>query len=403
MLFGVVYFVQGLGSPTDGLLAQPVMALLKRSGFDAGDIAAFSAVAALPWAAKPLFGLLTDSVRLAGQRRRSWLVLATGASAAPFFGLFAASATSVTLPLLLAFLLVATFGVAFADVVTDALMVEKGRPRGITGRLQAVQWTAMYAATLLAGVLVGWLAQHGRDRLGFLLSGGFATLCCALAVLAVREGPAPKGGARDWAGLRRAFTSAPLPAVAGFLALWSFNPFGNAVLYVHWTTAVGFDEEFYGTTLATLSTGALAAGLGYVFLSRRLSFSGLVHLTVLGGVGANLGYAFVDDRGSALVASFAAGFTYMTASLTQLDLAARLCPPRFAGTVFASLMAITNVSLASAGALGGRFYEEWKEALGAGTAFQVLVAAGALLTAACWSFLPWLHPAEPRSDLTLGP
>ena len=30
----------------------------------------------------------------------------------------------------------------------DALMVEKGQPRGLTGRLQSVQWASMYAATI---------------------------------------------------------------------------------------------------------------------------------------------------------------------------------------------------------------------------------------------------------------
>ena len=57
-------------------------------------------------------------------------------------------------------LFVPTIGVAFSDVVIDALMVEEGQPRGLTGRLQSVQWAAIYAATILTGVLGGYLSQY---------------------------------------------------------------------------------------------------------------------------------------------------------------------------------------------------------------------------------------------------
>ena len=35
------------------------------------------------------------------------------------------------------------FGLAFTDVLTDALMVENGRGLGLTGAFQSVQWAAI--------------------------------------------------------------------------------------------------------------------------------------------------------------------------------------------------------------------------------------------------------------------
>ena len=80
---------------------------------------------AIPWALKPLYGLISDLRPLAGSRRRGYLIAAgamarsgfLAAPASPGFGL-------------LAWLSAATLAVAFADVAADALMIEVGGPLG---------------------------------------------------------------------------------------------------------------------------------------------------------------------------------------------------------------------------------------------------------------------------------
>ena len=64
ILFGAMYFFQGIGEPSDGLIAQPVLSLLKSWHFGDVQITQFAAVLALPWAIKPLYGLLSDFVPL---------------------------------------------------------------------------------------------------------------------------------------------------------------------------------------------------------------------------------------------------------------------------------------------------------------------------------------------------
>ena len=56
VLFGAIYFIQGIAEPTEGLIAQPVRSLLRDWGRTATDIGWFMGIMGLPWAFKPLFG-----------------------------------------------------------------------------------------------------------------------------------------------------------------------------------------------------------------------------------------------------------------------------------------------------------------------------------------------------------
>ncbi|MBV8383353.1 MAG: hypothetical protein JOZ63_12145, partial [Planctomycetaceae bacterium] len=114
LLFGALSFLQGIGEPTEGLIAQPVRSLLKSWGRDASEIAAFSALLAIPWSLKPLYGLLSDFVPLAGSRRRSYLVVASSLTAVSLVGLSLFPVPRGATSALLAWLLLPTVAVAFS-------------------------------------------------------------------------------------------------------------------------------------------------------------------------------------------------------------------------------------------------------------------------------------------------
>jgi hypothetical protein len=60
--------------------------------------------------------------------------------------------------LLLLLLLPSAVTIVFSDAVIDA-MIAAGQPRGMTGRLQSIQWTSMYAATIVTSIAGGALSQ----------------------------------------------------------------------------------------------------------------------------------------------------------------------------------------------------------------------------------------------------
>ena len=137
-------------------MAQPLMSLLTRWGQSTAQIAGLTALLWLPWALKPIYGLISDLFPLAGHHRKSYLIAASGLTCASLFALYALGPPDRPSRSRSALLLPATIGVAFSDVVIDALMVEKGQPRGLTGRFQSVQWTALYGASIVCGSLGGY-------------------------------------------------------------------------------------------------------------------------------------------------------------------------------------------------------------------------------------------------------
>jgi MFS family permease len=175
--FAALYFVQSVGDPTSGLIAQPVRSLLRSWGESPASLAALMALLAIPWSIKPAFGLLSDFVPLLGSRRRNYLLLANGMAAVSLLVLAFVPLSPENRWLLFALLLPTTVGIALGDVIVDALMVEKGQPLGLTGRFQSIQWAAANAALLLTGVLGGYIAETK------LQSVAFAT-CAALWIFA---------------------------------------------------------------------------------------------------------------------------------------------------------------------------------------------------------------------------
>jgi len=340
LLFGIMYFVQSLGDPSSGLIAQPVRSLLRAGTESPAAIAGFMALAAIPWSLKPLLALLSDFVPLKGSRRRSYLLIATGGACAGLLLLYALPVSAEQRALLLALVWLPGLGIAFGDVLVDALMIEIGQPRGLTGRLQSVQWSA---ASL-------------RSALGVP---GLALLCV-------------------------------------FVFFWDFNPLWVSVLYLYMTDALGFSEQVYGNAYSLFSAGALVASIAYGFYCRRVRAGRLMHVCIAAGIAANLVYWSLPSIMAAYGISFVAGSAYMTGSLILLDLAARLVPVRVAATVFAVIMALANLGSSVAEAGGGYLFELLGDRFDTDAAYRAIVALSAAIVAGCWWLLPRLRRAVPE-------
>src|SRR5207249_10637569 len=125
-------------------------------------------------------------------------------------------------------------GLAFTEVLTDAMMVENGRPRGLTGAFQAVQWACITLASVLVGELGGHLAETRSLRAAFLLAACFPLMSLSMGVSFVRETPARTDKAaffETWRAIRAAVSGREIRLGAGFIFFFWFSPsFGPAFL-----------------------------------------------------------------------------------------------------------------------------------------------------------------------------
>jgi len=388
IIFAALYFVQGTGQLSAGLLSQPLRSMLRNWGSDSGEMATFMFLLGLPWYIKPVFGLLTDFVPIKGFRRKSYLILASLLVIVGFLVAALLPLTPAFATLILLVLLLPAFGIAFTDVATDAVMIETGQPLGITGRLQSAQWGAIYGATLLCGVAGGWIAEHGQQLLGFLICALMGAVALYIAIFHIHEKPRPelqRGQLkRAIKVLGEAVRTRMVLLIALFYLLLNFNPFSADVLYVHMSAELGFSEQFIGYTYTISSFAAIVACILYGLLAKRVPLRLLVHGSVIFMVLSSLVYIGLGTRTSAIIISLAYGFVYMVTFLTQLELAGRYCPPAAAGTVFALLMSLSNFSVSLSSIVGGRFYEAWKLSYGTDRAYSILVLVGAGFTLLCW-------------------
>jgi MFS family permease len=341
-------------------------------------------ISTVPWLIKPVYGLVSDFVPLFGRRRKSYFLLASGLAAA-------AGLTLSALPYhdywRMAGLFTAMgFGLAFTDVLTDAIMVENGRARGLTGAFQSVQWFAIYAASILVGVLGGYFASTRNLHAAFLLAACFPLVSFAMATLFVHEAPTRFDGAafrETWTAIRGTAGTREIWLVAGFIFFFNFSPsFGPAFLYYQ-TDVLRFDQQFIGILSSLQAVGYMIGALIYAPLSRRLPLRRIILWAIGVTATATFGYLLYRDPVSAVIIDTGFGILAMLTQLAFLDLSAKACPPHVEATFFALLMSVYNLAMQLSTNVGARLYDT--------IGFTGLVVVSATVTALAYLIVPWVR------------
>ena len=257
-------------------------------------------------------------------------------------------------------------GLAFTDVLADAVMVENGRQHGLTGAFQSVQWASIYISSMLVGLIGGWLAQRRNLVVAFLVAACFPLITLLMTAAFVRERPARRDRAalvERLDAIRTALRARELWLVAGFIFFFTFSPsFGPGFLYYQ-TDRLRFSQEFIGVLNAVQSFGSVLGALTYGPLSRQWPLRRTINISIGFSAAWTLIYLLYRGPWSGAVIDFTYGWVYMVTTLALLDLAARACPTHVEGAFFALLMSVYNAGIQGSQWTGGHLYDfvgfEW--------------------------------------------
>ena len=394
ILFAVVYFSQGMYHVADQTLT---LTLKERLGMSAAQVGTFGTITLVPWVIKPLYGMISDGFPLFGRRRKSYFLITCALATVACLGLSLLGAP--TYASLAVLIILMGLGFAFTDVLTDAMMVESGKPLGLTGAFQSVQWAAINVATIVVGVIGGYMAEHRNLRGAFLVAACFPFIALLMGAAFIREIPAKSQREElreTWRGIRRALRERTLWVVTGFIFFWTFSPSIGIPLFYYQTDTLKFSQQFIGL-LGSLSAGAAIIGAAfYAPISRRVSLHQVIVYSIGAGVVGTLAYLVYNSAAAAVAIDTLFGGIGMIIQLAFLDLAAKACPKHAEGTFFALLMSVYNLGVQGSQVTGGYLYDY--------VGYAPLVLISAAMTALTWFLLPLVNiPEIERRARQAGP
>lgn len=384
LVFAVVYFAQGMWY----LPNLSITFFLKDTlGLSAAQTATFFSITVIPWLIKPLYGLISDFVPLFGRRRKSYFLLTSGIAAT--MGLILSMMGTYTYWAVAIFFTLMGLGLAFTDVLTDALMVENGKRLGVTGQFQAVQWASISLASILVGVGGGWLAENKYLPLTFLIATIFPVITLVMGIFLISESRSKNSKQQfheTWAAIRGAIGSRTLWIVAGFIFFYNFSPsFGPALAY-YATDVLHFSKIFLGTLDSLAYASGIVGTACYFAFSKSFSLKHLIYFAIAAGVIATVAYLTYRDQTSAVMISLVFGGVAMFIQLTFLELAAKACPKQAEATFFALLTSVYNGAVQLSQITGGWLYGQ--------VGFTRLIFISAGFTSLCWLLVPLLNLQE---------
>jgi PAT family beta-lactamase induction signal transducer AmpG len=352
ILFASLYFTQGT---ILGYFSSLNALYLLDNGLTMTDVGIFGMIALIPFVLKIFLGMLSDRVNLFGRGHRVPYIL---------IGLAVQLACLLIVPMVdpsqqywvfvaLAFLL--QLGMALYDTCTDGLALDT-TPVEEQGQIQAFMVGGRAIGTIVAASLVGLLAQYVSWSVVFW-SLAILTLIPLPFVLMVREPERTAGERFDWKAFS-AFKRWPVIAVGlqGLLvfmvivgAQQQVNPFLTSELDVS-LSQIGMITSLWGVGIVL---GSMVASALMKKLPVRNAF--FLMLLAIGVSLASLSFFVRAQFGLELAIGLVVlyGIAYGIGQTISFAMCMRVVDSRIAASMFAILMAFTNVGQGIGLALSG--------------------------------------------------
>jgi MFS family permease len=239
-------------------------------------LTSISSISGLPWVIKPLYGFASDAFPILGYHRKPYLFMA-GVLGFISWVCMAEVVTQVWEAAI--FITLPSLGMAVANVIGEALVVEKsrGRSQEYTGRLQTIIYSAKETGAILSGFTGGWLLSFMTARHVFLLA-SFIPLVFIIVSLVLQE-ERNTGHGTEWSEVQNnvrklyhAFCRPQIWKPVAFLFFYNCTPSSGSCWFFFYTDVTKFSSTFLGTQSLVGSVFSLVGVLLFDATLRKVSF-----------------------------------------------------------------------------------------------------------------------------------
>ncbi|WOL06445.1 putative folate-biopterin transporter 2 isoform X1 [Canna indica] len=333
----------------------------------------YHGITSIPWIVKPLWGLLTDVLPMAGYKRRPYFILSG------LLGIVSMLTLSLHSKLHVMFALLAmtagSASVAIADVTIDARVAQNSiNHPSLAADMQSLCGSSVSIGRLL-GYSISGLLVHAIGSQGALGLLSIPSVLVLLVGITLKEAHVPnfaygqvfeklnQASRSMWTTLQCPYVWRPCVYMYTSLALSLNIHEGMFYWYTDKISGPSFSQEAIGFIFSIASLGSLIAVVLYQnFLKdhpfRRLLFwaqllsgiAGMCDLVLVLRLNLKFGlpdyfFAVIDESVSRMIIQLK--------WMPLLVLSSKLCPTGIEGTFFALLMSIDNSGLLTASWLGG--------------------------------------------------
>ena len=379
ILAALGHFSQGIAS----LAGQPLYCYLREHlGISVSTIMLIGSLTNLPWMLKPLYGFASDLWPILGYRRKSYIFLSAIISSV--MALVIGLSPIVSLSVLIAFLLIYAVGQAGDNVGTNGLVIEQGVKDGSVGRLQSVQWASIGVATVLTGVLGGYISEKFDYHLAYLIIAIFPASIAILA-LSLKEDKVQLSQKKDKLHIKEFFVklkNRQLILSAVFLFLFWFSPSFGTPLMDKMRGTLHFSKIWIGWLDTIGSIFGIVGALLYFKYGKGIDVKKWLYYSVFLNAISTFAYLWLTPH-SILVYSVVFSVSSQFTHLLMLGMMAYICPKGTEATTFALLTAIVNFGSFCSNLAGAKLFALF--------GYSGLVIVSGVTTFLCLPFIPFLQ------------
>jgi len=282
---------------------------------------------------------------------------------------------------LIIFMALASTNTAFRDVNVDGVMCCEGKKLGITGRIQSLNWGFLTVATILTGVIGGYLAEHWNYQIGYLILVPIYLIIITIVMQYKSPKIVIKSNRNLLQTLKELLTDKRLMLVCLFLFLYKFSPaIGTPITFIlkdkfHWSKQfIGITETLYA------GFGILGAWI-YFHYSKKLNLIRWLTASVFISATLILCYLIFTPI-TAIIYRTLFSIVEMFIYLLVLDFMAQNTKSGLESTSFALLCSISNLAATCNGFAGSFLFPI--------IGLQWLIIISALASFICLPIIPHL-------------